>query len=60
MPGMYSLTASSPEEQLAVSALLEEGHAAVVCVVDATTFSGASTSRCSSSSPACRSSLRST
>jgi ferrous iron transport protein B len=38
VPGMYSLTASSPEEQLAVSALLERGTRAVVCVVDATTL----------------------
>ena len=36
VPGMYSLTASSPEEQLAVNALLEENTRAVVCVVDAT------------------------
>jgi ferrous iron transport protein B len=36
VPGMYSLTASSPEEQLAVNALLEENTKAVVCVVDAT------------------------
>jgi ferrous iron transport protein B len=38
IPGMYSLTASSPEEQLAVSSLLEEATRAVVCVVDATTL----------------------
>ena len=38
LPGMYSLTASSPEEQLAVNALLEEHTRAVVCVVDATTL----------------------
>lgn len=36
VPGMYSLTAGSPEEQLAVNALLEERTRAVVCVVDAT------------------------
>lgn len=36
IPGMYSLTASSPEEQLAVNALLEARTRAVVCVVDAT------------------------
>ena len=36
VPGMYSLTASSPEEQLAVNALLEPATRAVVCVVDAT------------------------
>ena len=38
VPGMYSLTASSPEEQLAVNALLEPATRAVVCVVDATTL----------------------
>ena len=38
IPGMYSLTASSPEEQLAVDALLEPQTRAVVCVVDATTL----------------------
>jgi ferrous iron transport protein B len=38
VPGMYSLTASSPEEQLAVNALLEGGTRAVICVVDATTL----------------------
>ena len=38
LPGMYSLTATSPEEQLAVNALLEPQTAAVVCVVDATTM----------------------
>jgi ferrous iron transport protein B len=38
VPGMYSLTASSPEEQLAVNALIEGGTRAVVCVVDATTL----------------------
>jgi ferrous iron transport protein B len=38
VPGMYSLTAGSPEEQLAVSALVEERTRAVVCVVDATTL----------------------
>ena len=38
IPGMYSLTASSPEEQLAVNALLEPQTRAVVCVVDATTL----------------------
>jgi ferrous iron transport protein B len=36
VPGMYSLTAGSPEEQLAVNSLLEEATQAVVCVVDAT------------------------
>ncbi len=36
VPGMYSLTASSPEEQLAVNTLLEDATRAVVCVVDAT------------------------
>jgi ferrous iron transport protein B len=38
VPGMYSLTASSPEEQLAVNALTEGDTKAVVCVVDATTL----------------------
>lgn len=38
VPGMYSLTASSPEEQLAVNALIEEATRAVICVVDATTM----------------------
>ncbi len=38
LPGMYSLTASSPEEQLAVNALLEPHTRAVICVVDATTL----------------------
>ncbi|MGD8317663.1 MAG: ferrous iron transport protein B [Myxococcales bacterium] len=38
IPGTYSLTASSPEEQLAVNALLERKTRAVVCVVDATTL----------------------
>ena len=38
VPGMYSLTASSPEEQLAVNALAEAYRKAVVCVVDATTL----------------------
>ena len=38
IPGMYSLTASSPEEQLAVNALLEPTTHAIVCVVDATTL----------------------
>jgi ferrous iron transport protein B len=38
VPGMYSLTASSPEEQLAVNALLEGNTRAVICVVDATTL----------------------
>jgi len=38
VPGMYSLTASSPEEQLAVNALIEPRTEAVVCVVDATTL----------------------
>jgi ferrous iron transport protein B len=38
VPGMYSLTASSPEEQLAVNALIEGGTRAVICVVDATTL----------------------
>lgn len=38
VPGMYSLTASSPEEQLAVDALTESNTRAVICVVDATTF----------------------
>ena len=38
VPGTYSLTASSPEEQLAVNALLEEATKAVICVVDATTL----------------------
>ena len=38
VPGMYSLTASSPEEQLAVNALTEANTRAVICVVDATTL----------------------
>jgi ferrous iron transport protein B len=38
VPGMYSLTASSPEEQLAVNALIEGETRAVICVVDATTL----------------------
>jgi ferrous iron transport protein B len=38
VPGMYSLTASSPEEQLAVDALIEGETRAVICVVDATTL----------------------
>ncbi|MGB8329139.1 MAG: ferrous iron transport protein B, partial [Polyangiales bacterium] len=38
VPGMYSLTASSPEEQLAVNALIEPETQAVICVVDATTL----------------------
>jgi ferrous iron transport protein B len=38
VPGVYSLTATSPEEQLAVNALIEERTRAVVCVVDATTL----------------------
>ena len=38
VPGMYSLTASSPEEQLAVNALTEGDTKAVVCVVDASTL----------------------
>lgn len=38
VPGMYSLTAGSPEEQLAVNALLEGETAGVICVVDATTL----------------------
>jgi ferrous iron transport protein B len=38
VPGMYSLTASSPEEQLAVDALVEGDTRAVICVVDATTL----------------------
>ena len=38
VPGMYSLTASSPEEQLAVNALVERNTGAVICVVDATTL----------------------
>ncbi len=38
VPGMYSLTASSPEEQLAVDALVARETRAVVCVVDATTL----------------------
>ncbi len=37
VPGTYSLTASSPEEQLAIRALNEPNTRAVVCVVDATT-----------------------
>ena len=36
VPGMYSLTAGSLEEQLAVNTLLEERTEAVVCVVDGT------------------------
>lgn len=38
VPGAYSLTASSPEEQIAVDALITTDPAAVVCVVDATTL----------------------
>ena len=38
VPGMYSLTANSPEEQLAVDALVADETRAVVCVVDATTL----------------------
>ncbi len=38
VPGMYSLTANSPEEQLAVDALVASETRAVVCVVDATTL----------------------
>ena len=38
VPGMYSLTAGSPEEQLAVNALTEGDTRAVICVVDATTL----------------------
>ncbi|HET6416441.1 MAG TPA: ferrous iron transport protein B [Polyangiales bacterium] len=38
VPGMYSLTAGSPEEQLAVNALIDEKTAGVICVVDATTL----------------------
>lgn len=38
VPGMYSLTATSPEEQLAVDALTESNTRAVICVVDATTL----------------------
>ncbi len=38
VPGMYSLTAGSPEEQLAVNALIEGQTRAVICVVDATTL----------------------
>ncbi len=38
VPGIYSLTASSLEEQLAVRALVEPATRAVVCVVDATTL----------------------
>ncbi len=38
IPGMYSLTANSPEEQLAVDALVASETRAVVCVVDATTL----------------------
>ena len=38
VPGTYSLTASSPEEQLAVNALREEATSAVVSVLDATTM----------------------
>ena len=36
VPGTYSLTANSPEEQLAVDALVSGDTRAVVCVVDAT------------------------
>ncbi len=38
IPGMYSLTAGSPEEQLAVNALIEGETRAVICVVEATTL----------------------
>ncbi|MEM9727487.1 MAG: FeoB small GTPase domain-containing protein, partial [Myxococcota bacterium] len=38
VPGSYSLTASSPEEQIAVDALITSQPEAVVCVVDATTL----------------------
>ncbi|MBW2210291.1 MAG: ferrous iron transport protein B [Deltaproteobacteria bacterium] len=38
VPGMYSLTAGSPEEQLAVNALIEGDTRAVICVVEATTL----------------------
>jgi ferrous iron transport protein B len=38
VPGTYSLTASSPEEELAVQALREAATGAVVAVVDATTL----------------------
>ncbi len=38
VPGMYSLTANSPEEQLAVDALVARETEAVVFVVDATTL----------------------
>lgn len=38
LPGMYSLTAGSLEEQLAVNAVIAEDTRAVVCVVDATTL----------------------
>ena len=38
VPGIYSLTADSPEEQLAIRALFEEQTEAVMCVVDATTL----------------------
>lgn len=38
VPGAYSLTASSPEEQIAVDALITTDPAVVVCVVDATTL----------------------
>jgi ferrous iron transport protein B len=38
VPGTYSLTASSPEEELAVHALRDRHTRAVVCVVDATTL----------------------
>jgi len=38
IPGIYSLTATSPEEQLAVNALIEEDTRGVICVVDATTL----------------------
>lgn len=38
VPGAYSLTADSPEEQLAIDALFEDETRAVLCVVDATTL----------------------
>ncbi|MGB5811211.1 MAG: ferrous iron transport protein B [Polyangiales bacterium] len=38
VPGAYSLTANSPEEQIAVDALVSNAPGAVVCVVDATTL----------------------
>lgn len=38
VPGTYSLSAGSAEEQLAVRALREDATRAVVCVVDATTL----------------------